>query len=447
MSTALLIKSALLIDPGEDTEFSADLRVANGAIEEIGERLEPRSDEEVLDAQGLWISPGFIDMHTHLRDFGQADKEDLDTGTMAAAAGGFTTVLAMANTDPPLDSVAQLSLLADRIETKAHVEVLPVACVTRGMAGCELTDMFALASAGVAAFSDDGLPVANLAVLRRALEYATLADRLIISHAEDRDLSASGVVHEGETATVMGLPGIPTAAESAAVAAEIAVASLCGGRLHFAHISTEESAALIAFAKSRGLPVSADVTPHHLTLTCADIERYDTNYKMNPPLRTIADQKALVQALKDGTIEAIATDHAPHTSLEKARPFDQAPFGIIGLETAFALTYERLVLSGALSRLSLIKLLTSGPARLLRLPEPCLRAGAEANLVVIDPHHKWIYDARLGHSKSTNSPFSGRSLTGKPVLTISRGRAAFKDRELYAFRAAGLQAGSDQDKR
>jgi dihydroorotase len=429
-----LIKNGLIIDPSEDRESQADILVKDGDVVMIAPHLEPEDGQTVLDGSGLWVAPGFVDIHTHLREIGQADREDIGTGSLAAAAGGYTCVVTMANTEPPIDNAAILSVLLSKIEEKAHIEVLPIACVTKGMEGNELVNMVELSGMGVVAFSDDGLPVSNLAVLRRALEYAKVADRVIISHPEDRDLSAGGAVHEGLTATSLGLPGIPGASEAAAIAREIEVVRQTNGRLHFGHVSLAASVELIRTAKAAGLPVTADATPHHICLTVDDINGFDTAYKMNPPLRTQADRAALIEGLKDGTIDAIATDHAPHTALDKQKPFDQAPFGIIGLETAFPIALERLTNGAGLSKLSLIALFTTKPAAVLDLPQPGIRAGQPANLVLLDPAHSWIYDTAKGFSRSRNSPFNGQRLTGKVLLTFYRGNIAYKDEELIQSR-------------
>lgn len=434
MNVSLFIKNGLIVDPASDREYTADLRIKDGEIVEIGQSLKHGPDESLLDASGLWITPGFIDLHCHLREIGQSDKEDIETGTRAAAAGGFTCVLAMANTDPPIDNSAILSLLLNKIDAKALIEVLPAACVTKRMEGAELVNMVELAEMGVAAFSDDGLPLTNLAVLRRALEYAKLADRPIISHAEDKDLSAGGVIHEGLKAISLGLPGIPGASESAAIAREIEVAREVDGRLHFAHVSCAASVELIRQAKAAGLSITADATAHHICLSVEDINGFETNYKMNPPLRAPADQAALIAGLKDGTIDAIATDHAPHTALEKSLTFDLAPFGVIGLETAFPVTLEKLMRGSGMSKLSLVALFSAKPAAVLGLPQPTIKPATPANMAIIDPEHQWIYDARKGFSKSANSPFSGRRLRGKVLATFSQGSAVFKDEELIGPR-------------
>lgn len=431
--TKILIKGGRVIDPsygdspGKGIDAKMDLRVKDGRIAEVGESLQPNLDEMIFDAAGLWVLPGFVDIHTHLRDLGQSDREDVGTGTLAAACGGYTTVVAMANSDPPMDSSAILGRLLQHISERACIEVLPAACVTKGMAGQELTNMVELAEMGVIAFSDDGLPVANLGVLRRALEYSRLANRVIISHAEDRDLSCGGCVHESVVATRLGLPGIPGASESACVAREIEVTREAGARIHFAHISTAASVQLIRNAKKQGLSITADVTPHHLTLTDEDIKDYDTSYKMNPPLRTRKDQEALIEGLKDGALDAVATDHAPHSRQDKSKPFDQAPFGVIGLETAFPLCLDRLMRQAGMTPLELVALFTQRPASIIGRSCTVARPGHRANLSVFNPDLAWVYDVAKSLSKSRNSPFHGRQLQGKNLMTLFEGRIVYSD--------------------
>jgi dihydroorotase len=345
----------------------------------------------------------------------------------------------MANTDPPIDNALILTRVNQLIAERACIEVIPVACVTKNMAGLELTNMVELAALGAGAFSDNGMPIMNLAVLRRALEYAQLADRMIISHAEDKDLAAGGSVNESPTSTRLGMRPIPAAAETAAVAREIEIVRQTGWRLHFAHISTAASVELIANAKKSGLQVTADVTPHHITLTDEDITDFDTAYKMNPPLRSQADRKALIEGLKNGTIDAIASDHAPHSRSDKAKTFDQAPFGVISLETAFPLAYEQLVLEKHLTIEKLFKLFATNPAAILKR-ELVLSKGAAANLAIIDLNQQWVYDAEKGHSKSNNSPFNGRKLTGKNLATIYNGTLVYKDEHYMHARISSADA-------
>lgn len=427
MIDSLLIQSGHVIDPATGIDAVKDVRISGGAIAAIADRLDAQQNEQVFDANGLWVCPGLIDIHTHLRDLGQKDKEDIDSGTRAAAAGGFTTVVAMANTDPPVDNGATLAVLLQKIQQYAHVQVLPVASVTRGLQGAELTNMAELSDLGAIAFSDDGMTISNLAVLRRALEYARLTGRVIISHAEDRDLSAGGCIHEGREATSLGVQGIPAASETAAIARELEVVRATGAPYHFTHLSCAQSVKLIRRAKEDGLPVTADVTPHHLTLTVEQIPGYDNNYKMKPPLRTSEDVHALVEGLRDGTIDAIATDHAPHTRLEKETVMEEAAVGIIGLETAFSLCYERLVHNDTMDPGKFISLFTTKPAAVLNLPVPALEKNAPANLVVIDPHCKWIYDPRAGMSRSHNSPYAGKQMVGKPLVTVYGGTVVYRD--------------------
>lgn len=427
MTTTLLIQGGRVLDPASGKDAVRDIRISGNSIAAIADRLEPSPNERVFNAHNLWIAPGFIDIHTHLRDLGQKEKEDIESGTRSAAAGGFTTVVAMANTDPTVDNAATLSVFLARVEEKAHVEVLPVAAVTKGLQGQELTNMAELADMGAVAFSDDGMTISNLSVLRRALEYARMTGRVIISHAEDRDLSSGGCIQEGYTCTSMGLAGIPSASETAAVARELEIVRLTGAPYHFTHLSCAQSVNLVRQAKQEGLPVTADVTPHHLTLTVDKIPGYDSNYKMKPPLRLETDCEALVRGLQDGTIDAIATDHAPHSRVDKATTMDEAAVGIVGLETAFSLCYEKLVVHGGMQPLEFIALLTTKPAAVLSLPQPALEVGAAANVVVIDPIAKWIYDAEQGFSKSQNSPFSGRMMTGKAVVTVYNGIPVYVD--------------------
>lgn len=432
MTNNLLIKDGTVISPGSagtpqsGFEKKMDVRISNGVITECGDSLSGSAGEQIIDARGLWVLPGFIDLHTHLRDLGQSDSEDIESGTRAAACGGYTTVVAMANTQPPVDNRFVLSHLLKSIEQKAVIEVLPVACVTKGINGIELTNMVELTEFGAAAFSDDGLPVSDLGVLRRALEYAKLVNTTIISHPEDKSLSSGGVINESVTSVRLGLPGIPNASESACIAREIEVVRETGGRLHFAHLSTAASVELVRRAKAAALPITADVTPHHLALTDEDIHDYNTSFKMNPPLRSAHDRKALIQALKSGVIDAIATDHAPHMELDKSKPFDQAPWGIIGLETAFPLILE--TLASEISLVDLVALFSTKPAAVLGRKESSISKGHVANLSLFDPKLKWTYDAKSGFSKSSNSPFTGRTFTGKNLLTLFKGKVVYEDK-------------------
>lgn len=431
----MLIKNCLLCDPATDNikakPAKRDIRVEGAVIAEIGDRIDAEKDEIIFDADGLWLMPGLIDLHTHLRDFGQTAKEDIATGTLSAASGGYTTVVAMANTVPPIDNGRIFNQLLQMIKEKAVVQVLPIACVTKNMAGAELVEMALLSELGAVGFSDDGMPVTNLAIMRRALEQAKVLGTLVVSHPEDKDLSGTGALNESPYATARGLPGVPSASEAACIAREIEVVRLTGASLHFAHVSAAASVKLIERAKADGLPVTADTTPHHLTLTDSDIPGYDANYKMNPPLRSKADQDILVEALKAGIIDAIATDHAPHTHSEKQSGFVNAPCGVIGLETAFALCLERLSGGGGDSKnqmtlIEVIRKFTSEPARILGLPEPAIKVGAPANLTLFDPAQNWVYDGRKATSRSHNSPFTGRTIKGRTILTFWGGKVAYQ---------------------
>lgn len=438
MESAILIKNGRVINPTEAggkvnstlaSNQSLDVRIKDGKIIALESDLKPEAHETVVDAQGCWVMPGFVDMHTHLRDLGQADREDISSGTKAAAAGGYTTVVAMANTDPPTDCAEILDRIIKRIHERAIIEVLPVAAVTKGLKGVELTNMVEMSDMGAIAFSDDGMPISNLDVLRRAFEYARLHGRPIISHPEDRDLSHGGSMNEGMQSTCLGMKGIPSASEAACVAREIEVLRYTGGRLHFAHTSAKASVDLIRQAKTQGLNVTADVTPHHLVLSDAEMTPYDTSFKMNPPLRSKEDVEAVEQALVEGVIDAIATDHAPHSKLDKSKPFDHAPFGIIGLETAFALCFERLVLSGKMAPNKFLALITTHPAKILGIPAPHIVAGARANIAIVDPELRWHFEIGESYSKSKNSPFKGRALKGKNLVTIFNGKVVYADAE------------------
>jgi dihydroorotase len=430
----MLLRNCLIVNPqagaqGQTTQGdkprAQDVRLADGLIKEITTNAKAMPGEEIFDAGGSWLMPGLIDLHTHLRDFNQGAKEDVRTGTMAAAAGGYTTVVAMANTNPPVDSPAAFKRLMQIVAEKAVVTVLAIANVTKGMAGVELTEMGLLQELGAVGFSDDGLPVSNLAVMRRALGQARALDTLVVSHPEDKDLSGAGVMNESVTATMHGLAGVTSASEAVCIAREIELARITGARLHFAHVSTIASIKLIERGKADGLAITADTTPHHLTLTDADVLDFDTRFKMNPPLRSTSDQEALVKALAQGTIDAIGTDHAPHTDVEKESGFNAAPCGVTGLETAFALCLERLG-QGGMSKEAILYLFTSAPANILKIKTPLIAVGATADLFVFNPDQKWTYDATAGHSRSKNSPFHGRTMTGRTTLTISRGKVAYQ---------------------
>ncbi len=436
MTGSILIKGGLVVTPIAPGSGSAncqasfkrlDVRIRDGVIKELAEHLERQTEDTLVQAQDLYVSPGFIDIHTHLRDLNESAKETIETGTRAAAAGGYTTIVAMANTDPVTDSPRILALTLDKIKSSSKIRVLPLASVTLGLKGEQLTEMAQLAEMGAVGFSDDDRAINNLAILSRALRFAKLLNKTIISHSVDQDLSQGGCLNESHVSTRLGLEGIPSVSETANVAREIEVARATGGRLHFAHITTEGAAQLIKRAKASGLKITAEVAPHHICLSDNDILDFDTRFKINPPLRSKSDQDALVNALQEGVFDAIASDHSPHTRHEKSQPFAHAPFGIIGLETAFSLVYERLVNRKLLSINELIYLLTAGPAKVLGITEPDIAAGARADVTVIDPKHNWTYQSVKGFSRSQNSPFDGTMLSGKTIVTIAEGNIVFQE--------------------
>jgi dihydroorotase len=418
--------------------------VRDGRIAAVGPGLSA-DGAQAIDASGLIVAPGFVDLHCHLRDPGFEYKESIATGTQAAARGGFTTVCCMPNTDPPIDTRATVEYVLRTAAATGAVRVLPIGCVTRDRAGRDLAELADLAEAGCVAFSDDGAPVADGGLLRRALEYARISGLTIIDHCEDSEIAAGGVMHEGWVSTRLGLRGQPAAAEEAFVARDIAVAAQVGAPVHIAHVSTRAAVELIRSAKARGLPVTAEVTPHHLTLTHHAVAfssngdealLYDTAAKVNPPLRTRDDVAACVEALRDGVIDAIATDHAPHAGYEKDVEFDEAPFGISGLETAFGLCMT-LVEAGALDLATLIERLTTGPVRALGLERAVpglgsLGEGAPGDVVLLDPHAEWTVEPERFASKGKNTPLAGRTLRGKVVATVYEGRVVWAEEKVGA---------------
>jgi dihydroorotase len=418
---SLLIKNGRVVDPANSMDAVQDVLISGARIERIGPDLPLAADTTVLDATGKIVCPGFIDIHVHLREPGYEYKETVATGTRAAAAGGFTAVCCMANTQPVNDNRS----ITDYIRAKAAVEgivrVYPIGAVTRGLGGEELAELAELAEAGCVAFSDDGRCVMNAALYRRAMEYTLPFGAPIISHAEDHELSRGTAMHEGVVSTELGVPGAPAAAEDIMVARDILLAELTGAHVHIAHLSTAGAVRLVRDAKARGIRVTAEVTPHHLLLTEDAVRTFDANAKMSPPLRSKRDTEVLLEALVDGTIDCIATDHAPHAGSEKEGEFDRAAFGIIGLETAVGLLLDRLVRPGALPLGTLISRLSRDPARLLGLPGGSLAPGAAADLTLIDPDAEWTVDPAKFASRSRNTPFGGWSVTGRPWKTIVGG--------------------------
>jgi dihydroorotase len=424
----LLLKGGRVVDPAQGVDATLDVMIAEGTIEEVGPRVQARG-AQVLDVKGLVVCPGFIDIHTHLREPGREDKETIATGTRAAAAGGFTAVCAMPNTDPVNDTAGITRAIVERARAEAAVRVYPIGAITRGQQGVELAEYGDLKEAGCVAFSDDGRPVASARVMRRALEYAKAFDLAIIDHCEEPTLAEGACMNEGPVSTLLGLRGQPAAGEAIMVERDVLLAELVGGRVHIAHLSTAASVDAVRRGKARGVRVTAEVTPHHLFLTDEAVREtgYDTNTKMNPPLRSEADREAVVAGLRDGTIDCIATDHAPHTVDDKKVEYDHAANGIVGLETAVALCLDRLVGAGLLELPYLVALLSANPARVLGLPGGTLAPGSPADLTLLDLGKKRQVDALRFESRSRNTPFGGWILKGWPAMTIVGGRVAWKD--------------------
>jgi dihydroorotase len=417
---AFHIRGGRVIDPRQGTDDELDVIVQDGRIARIGKGLATPTGALVADARGKIVCPGFVDLHAHLREPGEESKETIESGSAAAASGGFTSVCAMPNTHPPNDCRAITMLIHTRAREVGGVRVHPIGAISRGLAGETLADIGELKEAGVVALSDDGRCVMNARLMRRALEYGRTFDLPIIQHAEDHHLSQGGSMNEGEASTRAGIPGQPAEAEEIIVARDLILVEMTGARYHVAHASTARTIELVRAAKKRGLPVTCEVTPHHLVLTDEACTTYDTSTKMYPPLRTARDVDALEQGLADGTIDAIATDHAPHTPNQKQVEFDCAAFGVIGLETAFPVALT-LVADGAIELRDAIERLTWGPARTLRLPGGTMPEGSPADLVVCDPDLEWIVSAEDTSSKSKNSPFLGRTMKGRAVLTMVGG--------------------------
>jgi dihydroorotase len=418
----MLIKGALVVDPGQRLEAPMDLLIADGKIAELSPPgTIPIDGRRVLEAQGLVLTPGLIDMHVHLREPGEEYKETIESGARAAVKGGFTAVACMPNTKPVNDNASVTRFILEQAKAAALARVYPVAAISMGSLGEALSEYGDQREAGAVAVSDDGWPVMNSMLMRRALEYARTFGLPVISHAEDLELRGEGVMHEGRVSLELGLRGIPAAAEEVMIFRDITLAGLTGCRLHIAHVSTAGAVELIRRAKAARLPVTAETAPHYFSLTDEAVYGYDTNAKVNPPLRTAADQAAIKQGLKDGALDAIASDHAPHTSLEKDLEFQAAAFGLIGLETSLGLSLK-LVHDGVLSLSQLVTKMSLNPARILGLPGGTLAVGAPADLTLIDLKRGWTVDANTFASKSRNCPFQGWTLPGKAVMTLVGGR-------------------------
>jgi len=422
----LLLRGGRVIDPSRGTDGVADLLVLDGRIEAVGHHIAPPPDTEVRELGGKVVAPGLIDLHVHFREPGQEDLETIATGAAAAAAGGFTAVCAMPNTDPVTDNQAAVGFIVRQAIRAAKARVYPIAAITLGQKGQQLAEFGELVGAGAVAVSDDGHPLVSSHIMRTALEYARTFGIPVADHCEDPTLSAGGSMHEGLVSTRLGLKGIPAAAEEIMVARDILLSELTGGHIHLCHMSTRGSVDLIRRAKQKGLRVTAEATPHHFTLTHERVEGYDTHAKMNPPLREEADRDAIRQALVDGTIDVIATDHAPHHYDAKEREFDEAPNGIIGLETALSLGLRELVEPGLLTLSDLLARMSTIPARTFHLPGGSLAVGAPADVVVFDPDARWTAGPGDFRSRSRNTPFLGASLVGRVELTLVDGREVYR---------------------
>ena len=424
----LLIRGGRVIDPAQGIDRVDDVLVRDGLIVSVGHAGgQPlgRADE-TIDAAGLIVSPGLIDMHVHLREPGREEDETIETGTRAALAGGFTSVACIPNTEPPIDTQAAVEFINQKAARADTCNVFVVACVSRGREGKELADIGQLVEAGAVAFSDDGAPVYDAELMRRALEYCRMFDKPVLAHEAVLELSRGGVMHEGLVSLVLGLTGMPAAAEEVMIGRDIALAEVTGGRLHVMHVSTAGGVALIREAKRRGARVTAEACPHHFTLTDESLRGFDANFKMSPPLRTAADVEAIIAGLVDGTIDCLATDHAPHAREKKMLEIDRAPFGILGLETAVGLAVTRLIVPGRIGWPRLIEAMSTLPARILGLSRGTLRPGAAADITLIDPDLSWRVDVRQGRSRSVNSPFDGWTLQGRAVTTIVGGRVKYR---------------------
>ena len=420
----LWIRHARIIDPAAKRDAVGDLFIADGKIvASLSATAKKRAKQ--VDARGLVACPGFVDIHVHFREPGQTHKETIATGSHCAAAGGFTTVVCMPNTSPPADNAGTIQFIEDAVERGAVVRVLPTGCITAGMKGQSLAPIGSLKRAGVVAITDDGDCVQSNELMRRACEYAKMFDLPIMDHCQDASMTQGAVMNEGAVSTRLGLRGWPNAAEDLIVARNVILSEYTGAHIHLQHISSAFSVDVIRRAKSRGARITAEATPHHLALTDAALGTYDTNFKMNPPLRTETDRRALIAGLRDGTLDCISTDHAPHTDYEKDKEFDYAPNGILGLETSLPISLEVLVRQNKFKLPHVVDLMTRQPARILNLPAGTLAVGANADVCLFNPDEKWHYDAKAGFSKSSNSPWHGQTLTGRVKSTIVAGRVVF----------------------
>ena len=421
----LVIKGGRIIDPAGAVDRQGDVAIEDEQIKAIGDDIDTTGCD-VFDASGLIVAPGFIDMHVHLREPGFEHAETIESGARSAAAGGFAAICCMPNTQPVNDNATVTSYIIDRARRFAIVKVFPIGAITKNSAGEELAAVGSMKQAGIVAISDDGKPVMNARVVRRAMEFAGSLDLPLIEHCEDLHLSAGGDMHEGLGSTRLGLRGIPRSSEDVMVARDLLLAQLTGVRYHVAHISSANAVKMVAHAKQAGLKVTSEATPHHFVLTDADMRPYDSNFKMKPPLRENCDVETVLAGLSNGTIDAIATDHAPHAGAEKMQEFERCPFGIIGLETAIGLSLERLFHTKKIDLMQFVRLFTSGPAQIVLPGSGTLRAGASADITIFGTDHDWTYDVNRSPSKSRNTPFHGRKFKGGPVATIVAGKIVWR---------------------
>ncbi len=421
----LIIRNGRVMDPASGLDAVRDVAIEDGRIASIGQNLEAAGVNE-LDAAGLIVAPGFIDMHVHLREPGFEHAETIESGSRAAAAGGFTSICCMPNTKPVNDSATVTSYIVERARSRAAVNVFPIGAITKGSAGEELAAIGAMKAAGAVAISDDGQPVMSSRVMRRAMEFARSYGLPVIDHCEDLNLSAGGDMNEGAPSVRLGLRGIPAAAEDIMVARDLLLAELTGARCHIAHISTHNAVAMVEYARRKGFPVTCEASPHHFALSDRDMRAYDSDYKMKPPLRSPCDRGAVVEGLASGTITAIATDHAPHPGSEKMQEFERCPFGITGLETAVALALEALVYTGKITLSRMVELFTTGPESVMRLGRGGLAPGAPGDVTIFSTDVVWTYDVNQSFSRSRNSPFDGRTFRGGPMATIVNGNFAWR---------------------
>jgi len=417
----LLIKNGHVVDPKNNIDKVVDILIEDGRISKVG-KISNKKDVKAIDAKGKMVLPGLVDMHAHLREPGREDEETIQTGSLAAAKGGFTTVCCMPNTEPAMDNQGVVGLVVSQSKKVGIINVYPIGAITHGRRGESLAELASIADAGAVGFSDDGNSVKNSQIMRRALEYSKMLKRIIISHCEDKELSSDGVINEGYMSTLLGLNGIPYTAETTIVARDVELAKMAGAKIHIAHVSSKESIEIIEKAKRDGVKVTCETCPHYFTLNEDSLKDFNTNLKVNPPLRTEEDRKAIIKALKDGVIDVVATDHAPHAENEKEVEFDYAPFGMIGLETALSLAIMELIDKKILTWLELTDKMSLVPSKILGLDSGTLSVGKDADIIIVDPEKRWKVTKEALRSKSKNTPFLGKELKGVVEYTIFKGK-------------------------